>query len=340
MPTVAADEQRAASMDRDTTNARRLAFWFIAASTVAVFALIPFTKVRFSWVDLGGFLGFLTAATLFCVFCWRRGMHSLAPALEAVIMGLFLTIPVLIATYLAASFDLPMADDVLVRADQAMGFDWQSFIGFVDAHSLLARVMARAYSSFAPQLLAIPLLLAVVGRYERAYKLILCYGIVCYISSIVSIWFPALGTYVVYGVPQDHLRNINAHYGFAFIPDFTAVRAASSFSLSFNNASGIVTFPSIHAAAASLCAWAAWQVRPARYAFAGWNVLMAASAISHANHYLVDVLAGIAIAVLSVLMVNYSLYWISRAKWQMPWPFPAGEGAGMRPAAGGTLGSR
>jgi len=59
---------------------------------------------------------------------------------------------------------------------------------------------------------------------------------------------------VVYGVPQDHLRNINAHYGFAFIPDFTAVRAASSFSLSFNNASGIVSFPSVHAAAASLCA--------------------------------------------------------------------------------------
>lgn len=327
-------------MDQDTTNARRLAFWFTAASTVAVFALIPFTKVRFSWVDLGGFLGFLIAATLFCVFCWRRGMHSLAPALEAVIMGLFLTIPVLIATYLAASFDLPMADDVLVRADQALGFDWEAFIGFVDAHSLLARVLARAYSSFAPQLLAIPLLLAVVGRYERAYKLILCYGIVCYISSIVSIWFPALGTYTTYHVPQDHLRNINAYYGFASLPDFISVRTAPLFTLSFNNASGIVTFPSVHAAAASLCAWAAWEVRPVRYAFVGWNVLMAASAISHANHYLVDVLAGIAIAALSVLVVNCSLYWMSRAKWQMPWPFPEDKGAGAHPAEGETLASR
>jgi membrane-associated phospholipid phosphatase len=90
--------------------------------------------------------------------------------------------------------------------------------------------------------------------------------------------------------------------------------------MSVANASGIITFPSLHAAGALLCAWAAWDIKIARYPFAIWNIIMATSAISHANHYLVDVIAGIAMAALSILIVKELLRFMQRKAWQVPSP--------------------
>jgi len=299
------------------TNARRLTIWFTLISTLVVFALLPFSKVSFAYNDLEG-LGYIFAICLgLSVYCWKRKMLRLAPSLEAVALGVVMTVPILISTYLAASLDMPLMDVPLMPADASLGLNWAAFIHFVDAHPAFAEILARAYSSFAIQLLMLPLILGANGRYERSYVMILSFGVLSYVSSIVSIWFPALGTYAVYGMTQEQLHNINAHYGFAFLPDFTAVREQADFVLSAANASGIVTFPSVHAAGALLCAWAAWDLKPVRYPFVAWNVVMGISAVSHANHYLVDILAGVAIASMSIYLVSEVLRRMQQAQWSV-----------------------
>ena len=170
------------------------------------------------------------------------------------------------------------------------------------------------------QLLLLPLILGATGRYERCYAMVLSYTVICYVSSIVSIWFPALGTYAVYGVAQDQLDNINAHFGFYFLDHFEAVRNEAEFVLSPLYAKGIITFPSVHAAVALLCAWAAWDLRlPARLFFLALNVLMAVAAITHGNHYLVDVIAGLTIATVSILGVTATISALPRLTWG-GWP--------------------
>jgi membrane-associated phospholipid phosphatase len=285
-------------------NARQLALWFVIITTLIVFTLLPFSKVRFAPSNLHD-LGLLLATFLgFSYDCRKRGMLRLTPGLEAAAIGTFMTVPCLIATYLAASLDLPLMDTPLMRADAALGLDWNKFIAFVDAHPALACTLARAYSSFPYQLLGLPVILGLIGRQERCYVMILSFGVICYISTVVSIWFPALGTYSMYGVTQDQLHSINAFYGYAFLHDFNAVREQPEFVLSVANASGIITFPSVHAAGAFLCAWAAWGLKAVRYPFALWNTLMAISAVSHANHYLIDVVGGVAVSALSIFLVT------------------------------------
>lgn len=90
--------------------------------------------------------------------------------------------------------------------------------------------------------------------------------------------------------------------------------------LSVVNASGIMTFPSAHAAVALLRAWAMWDVKPMRYPFAGWNALMASSAVSHANHDLVDVIAGLGMAALSIATVTFCPHKLSSKSWRLSWP--------------------
>ncbi|MET2829497.1 phosphatase PAP2 family protein [Mesorhizobium shangrilense] len=302
-------------MNAYATNARRLTIWFTLISTFVVLTLLPFSKVSFAYHDLGHLSYLFASFFALSVYCWKRKMFRLASSLEALAIGVFMTVPILISTYLAASLDMPLMDAPLMRADAALGLHWVAFIQFVDAHPAFAEILAKAYSSLGIQLLMLPLILGATGRHARTYVMILSYGVLCYVSSFISIWFPALGTYSVYGIMQEQLHDINAYYGFAFLHDFNAVREQAEFTLSAANASGIVTFPSVHAACALLCAWAAWDLKPVRYPLIAWNILMGISAISHANHYLVDVIAGVAIGSVSIYLVSEVLHRMQQAQW-------------------------
>ena len=233
-----------------------------------------------------------------------RNMHPLRTALECVAYGFILTVPAAIATYLAIKVNMPLADEALVRMDAALHFDWHAFIRFMDEARLLAMSLAAAYFSFSFQLLGIPLLLVMLGRGPRAYAMVASYGLICFVASVISIWYPAFGTYVVYGVSQEQLSHINAEFGFYFLQQFNAVRSDPDFVFSINRLAGILTFPSVHAAVAALCAWTMWDVKWLRYPFAVWNSMMAISAVSHANHYLVDVIAGVGVAGLVIAVVS------------------------------------
>lgn len=285
-----------------------------------VFALLPFSKISFAFTDPAGLSYLFAAYAAASFYCWKRNMLRLAPALEAVSIGVLMTIPLLIASYMAASVALPLMDQTLERADQALGFKWNAFIEFIDAYPLGVTVLAKAYSSFAIQLLALPLILGAVGRYERVYVMMLSYSLMGYIGCIVSIWFPAVGTYAFHGLALDQLTSINAHYGYAFLADFNAVRDQQAFAMSVANAAGIITFPSLHAAGALLCAWAAWDIKIIRYPFAIWNIIMAASAISHGSHYLIDVIAGVVLGAISIFLVKELLSFMQRKEWRTPSP--------------------
>ena len=307
-------------MDQSSHNARGLTIWFALFSTATVFALLPLTKVSFGFSDPLGLLYILIAYVAICLYCWKRRLFRLAPAFEAVGLGVFMTIPSLVASYMAASVNMPLSDHALALADRAMLFDWAAFIAFIDSQPLLSHTLAFSYSTLAAQLLALPVILGLAGRYKRIYVMILAYGVICYLTCIISTWFPAAGTYAFYGSSSIQVDNINTHYGFAFLADFNAVRESATFDLTVQNADGIITFPSLHAGGALLCAWAAWDLKPLRYPLAIWNGLMMVSAVSHGSHYLVDVVAGLLLAVASILAVTELLHHLQQSKVRVQTP--------------------
>lgn len=273
--------------------ARRFLFAAIVGVHLIPLLLLLFSKIR---IDLSSasilyLFGSMFLPALICARRWR--IVSIYTSLEVVLAGLLVTIPVVLSTYLAVSMNRPLADDLLISMDEAIGFDWAAFIGFIDSHPSLSGFFSYAYSSFFFQLLILPIYLCLTGQATRAYGLVFAYIFITMSASFISIWFPALGTYAVYGVHSEDLSTINPHYGYFFLDQFNAVREQSSFLLDFGKAAGILTFPSVHAAVAALCAWAAWRSRILRYPLLVLNVAMALSAISHANHYLVDIIAGL-----------------------------------------------
>lgn len=280
----------------DEKRAVAILIWTVGLSYLSAYGALELTNIGFAFGSAKQLTLIVAVIGLFLAYAVWRKMIVL-PAAFACLAATFASIPpILIWTYAAMRLDMPLADAPLVAMDAALGFDWYRFIAFVDSSPLLARLLGEAYSSFYFQLLFLPVLLALFRREQRAYAMVFAYYLLCALSSIVSIWYPALGTYVVYDVAAADLANINAKFGFFFLEQFHAVREAGSFTLRLDQSAGILTFPSVHAGVAMLCAWAAWDVKWLRYPFALLNVAMAISAISHANHYLIDVIAGIALA--------------------------------------------
>lgn len=289
----------------DALRERIWLLYFVAASWLITWLLsIP------SIVDVNytSFAPVILACLFFygvALVCHMRKIRYIGIACELFASGLILTLPVLISTYLAFSLKMPLSDAELIAMDEALMFDWHALINFVNTSYWVEWALGNAYSSFSFQLMGVPILLVALGHTKRAVAFVAGYGILCFISSFIAIWYPALGTYVMYGVSQADVPNIRAKFGFVFLEQFNALREASAFELELSKAAGILTFPSVHAAVAFFIIWAMWVNVWTRYPFMVLNLAMALSAVSHANHYLVDIIAGGGIAAVTAAIVAY-----------------------------------
>lgn len=290
----------------ELTVARRLLFALTLVSYAVMFGLADVVGLT---IEYSSFMlpcaYFLGTLVLFGCYCHFRQIHALGFVVETSFCLLLLVVPIVVSTYIAIRVDMPLADDLLIRSDRMLGVDWLSFVSFVDGRPILAAALGFAYQSFIWQLLALPILLVLVGQAIRAYHMIIAYALICFASSFISVWFPALGAYVVYGLTEADVVNINAHFGYFFLGQFNAVRSDPNFVLSLQDAAGILTFPSVHAAMAALCAWAGFRLKTGRYPMLILNILMATSAVTHGSHYVVDVIAGIAIAFATIFFVKW-----------------------------------
>jgi membrane-associated phospholipid phosphatase len=247
----------------------------------------------------------LAFLAVFAGWCGYRGIPTLRTAVEAVSAGLLLSLPAMVFVYLTMRLDMPLADNLLAASDRFLGIDWPSMIAFIDRYSLLCRILLWAYGSFGYQLLAIPFLLALFGRMARSYRMVCAYGTIVFIACIISIRFPAFGTVATYPLDTSQLQNLNPYFWSDFVTQLHAIRENPDFIFRLTETKGIMTFPSVHAAVSVLCAWAIWDLKLLRYPVLLLDLLMAVSAFTIANHYVIDVIAGAAVAAASIWLVCF-----------------------------------
>lgn len=301
-------------MTRELKTLRALMLWAVLVSGTVVMLLLSVSKLV---LDLQAFSTVASSMALLlftAIVCRLRGFIKFSLVMEALVGGVAFSILVLVSTYLAVSLNAPLADDALIAVDQRMGFDGEALIRWVDTMPTLSWALMHAYASFSMQLIVLPMLLILLGQPARAFALVLAYAFVGFSASLVSVWFPALGSHVVYAIDPESLTSINPYFGYAFLDQFNAVREQPVFMFSLTTAEGILTFPSVHAAVAFLCGVSAFNLPWLRYPFLALNVLMGFATLTHGGHYLVDVFAGVGFAVFSLYCIGYFSR-VSAAKW-------------------------
>lgn len=216
-------------------------------------------------------------------------------------------------SYVAGKMGWPLQDQALLAIDRALGLDPEPIARFVNDHPWLSDVLSRGYGLIKWPLLGIPVVLTLTARYVRLQLFMLAMSLALASTIAISALVPAIGTYYGLQLPAAHFPEINTAVYAGQLRDILALRDGSLHELKLFMLSGIVSFPSFHAASAVLYMWALWPVRGIGGIVAALSLLMIAATPVIGAHYIVDVAGGIALAVASIWAAKAYLEWTSRA---------------------------
>lgn len=254
--------------------------------------------------------GYAAVFAIAGVYRWfgRRGALSSARTHPKIYFSLIslaqlaLAVPVtLTLTYVAISIDLPLQDAKLLAWDRTLGFDFRSLLDLTSRHRELIPPLAHSYSSIGPQLLVATLALPLVGRYRRGAEMLCAYMLAILATTIVSALVPAIGVYGALGLHASDFPQLEPNGYYDTLRDAPLVRNGELRELSLLHLVGVLTFPSFHAVSAILYVWAFWPLRWVRPLAIAGNVLMIVATPLGGGHYLVDVLAGIVVAIVAIV---------------------------------------
>lgn len=201
-----------------------------------------------------------------------------------------------VLSYIAVGLSLPLIDEELVRIDAALGFEWLRYVEFVNAHPLLGILSTGVYGTTAIQIALTAAILPLAGRPERSRELVLAIMIGGIFTILISALLPASGALA-------HYQPAEAFYGanrpvvdLAYKSEFFAMRDGEIGTLILPQMKGLIAFPSYHAVLAVLTVavlrgipWIFWPL-------VALNVAVLLSTPIDGGHHLIDMLAGVAVA--------------------------------------------
>ena len=106
---------------------------------------------------------------------------------------------------------------------------------------------------------------------------------------------PAVGIYVHYQIATDALARLPPDAGRYFLPVIRAYRSGEVAKIAIRHFGGVVEFPSFHAAMALMTADALRTIRWLFFPACLWSGITLLSTIPIGGHYVVDLVAGIAV---------------------------------------------
>jgi hypothetical protein len=205
-----------------------------------------------------------------------------------------------LAAYAMQRISFPLRDELLTRADLALGFHWLDYVRWVDRHPGVQAVVRFAYDTIALQIALPVVVLSLSGRIDALRRYILAFAIAFSVTIVISAMMPAAGPigYVdrstfellrfTGATPIDHLMRLR-EAGPLLMEDFPG---------------GIATFPSFHSTVAVLTPLALLSHRRIFACLVLLNIAMLAGTISEGAHYLVDTLAGSGMAVFGYVLAR------------------------------------
>ncbi len=227
-------------------------------------------------------------------YTYFRPDFRIATLTHAVAMFGATATPIVIFYYLATAWQQPLVDAHLAAADHALGLNWVATHNWIAALPPLQMILSMAYYSLLPQTVVIILSLNFLGEIGRAWEL----PWLLLVSSIIlipfSIFSPALGPFAYFHINEST----------PYIQIITDLHNGTFRTLDFHTMQGVVTFPSFHAASAIMLTYAARGTKALFPGILVINILMFLATPTLGGHFFVDVWGGIALAVMTILIVR------------------------------------
>lgn len=197
----------------------------------------------------------------------------------------------------------PFVDDWLATADALLGFDWRAYLAWFDRHPGFDHIARMAYNSIFLQPFVLAVVLAGGKKATPLYELIVAMALALLVTMLVALILPAIGTYDHLHISAADHPHLSLMTGGKMLAPIEWLRSGAPDGTRPEMV-GLISFPSYHAASAVLYARAAWHVPWLRWLFLAVEGLMLVATPVHGSHYLVDILGGIAVAILATALTS------------------------------------
>ena len=279
--------------------------WPLAWAMICLLLAVDFVWASQSGLKITGveIKAGLIGALLAIAVAYRRCNRGRANMLEAVAWFFCFAATAAVLSYLGASCALPLQDETMERLDLAIGFDWSAWRNALLDRLALYRLLVVAYNSLFSQYLLVAIYFCKRDRFARIeeLKLLMCATLVPTVL-IAAIW-PTLGPFAAHGGGDD-----------GFVQDLLAMRAGGPWHFNLLALKGIIQMPSYHTVLAVLFTYAFRGTGLIGYAIAALNMVMLLAIPPVGGHYLVDALAGGALALGAIAVWRASRHGVSRVR--------------------------
>jgi membrane-associated phospholipid phosphatase len=197
-------------------------------------------------------------------------------------------------SYLCCAVAYPLADSALERADLALGFDWLFWFRLLMRHPAAEAILRVAYVSLLYQGLYFTVLFGLMRRKTELREMFWIVFFAGVLTAAGSVWLPALGTFKTFGFVSRG----------DYIPVIEHLRRGVNLHFDVSKMTGVVSFPSFHTAMAVVYCYGFRRSGIISVVIRLLNVLMLVSIPFFGGHYLVDVIAGVAVAALSIALAK------------------------------------
>lgn len=260
--------------------------WLILiAASIAVLLGVAF-RVR---VDFSGFamLGVALAGLLTFSRRWwiQAGMQRVADAMGTVSVMTIGGLCCGAIAMLELRLRFPMADDILHRADLALGLTGVQIAEALAQYDWLFLMLAPVYNYTLELFLGGLVVLSMLNDRIEAWRAAFTFVGTLLTTCVIAAFIPATGL-VNWASP-----NLLAHLPRSFLAHFGEFYFGADPLLRLQVIDGVITFPSFHAVVGFLVL-AMWRTRPvARIVAAAWLVVELLSTVA-GGHYLIDLVGG------------------------------------------------
>jgi len=268
-------------------------------------------RVIFVWRD-----GLLLGSAL-CVMLALRGFALRRGALMAEYFSITAgaTVAFGVLSYICMAHGAaPLADGMLQRIDAALGFDWLYWYHIMFAHRWAALTFQFLYNSLVYQGLYFGLLLALLDRKAQLREMFWLVFIAGLFTSAGAYLWPAMGPFKEFGLESNG----------DFLGPMAHLRSGHNLTFMLHQMTGVVSFPSFHTTMALAYIYGFRQTGPIGVLIGVLNIGMLIAIPFFGGHYLVDMIAGAVVAVMSLAVVKAGQVLLAPRGEILSTPVPAG----------------
>jgi hypothetical protein len=276
--------------------------WGIAGAIVLIDCL--WAAAAHFTLDQKGYLFVAEVTTVVAGLAFFYGQVRRDERLSAMLSGTAFLI-VFSAAFAASNYMLltiagPRIDGPLAAVDRAFGFNWVAVMTLMARHPLVNLLFEACYDSVLPQIALAVLVLGWLGRTADVFQFCLSVAIGAFVTVFFWTLFPSFGAFSFYHLPPAISSHLSLALNEKYAAELVQLLANGPGLISPQSARGLIGFPSFHAALAVMVGYYATRVKALRWPAILLNGGVMIATPIQGGHYLIDVIAGIAVAALSI----------------------------------------